>query len=212
MRSSLRPRALVAVAAALGLVVAGIAIADPGPASTTLVSARFYADTLAHSNTHTCTGANNDQITLTDATFTGTASSGDTRLAGPVTIHVHSVYDTTTNIGTLIGDVRIAGTSTPPSQFHADLTAVDVNGTVQGWLGGHVAPGADFMGGVSATFSPTGGFSSSGTPGTIGSGTGTNTAVVTSGNCQKTPSNQPKSADHGHKWDGHNHRGHDHDH
>ena len=187
MKSFLHRRALVAVAAATALALAGIAIADPGPGTTTLVSATFYANTVGASQSQACTGANGNAYTVSDASYTGTASSADSRLAGPLTISAESVYDSTTNIGSLTGDVEIDGTSaSQPSHFHAALTAVDVNGTVQGYLIGDAASGAQFMGSFSSTFSATGGFSSSSSPGTIGSGSGTNTAIVTSGSCQPT--------------------------
>jgi hypothetical protein len=181
-------RVLLAGAAVVALAAAGIAIAGPGtPASTSLVSATFFANTLVRSHSDTCTpAAPADAYTSTDAVFTGSASSADTRLAGPITIDVKSVYDTTKNVGSLKGNVDIQ-TATPPGHFHARLTAVNVNGAVQGWLDGNLGDGSHFIGGFTATFSPTGGFSSSGTPATIGSGSGTNTAIVWTGNC-----NQPK--------------------
>jgi hypothetical protein len=187
MRSFLRRRAPVTVAAAIALAVAGIALADHGPGTTTLVSATFYANTVGASQSQACTGANNNAYTVTDASYTGAASSADSRLTGPLTISVQSVYDSTTNVGTLTGDVEIDGTSaSQPSHFRAALTAVDVNGTVQGYLIGEAASGALFTGSFSSTFSASGGFSSSGSPGTIGSGSGTNAAVITSGSCMST--------------------------
>ena len=186
-----RRRLLLSSAIVTALAVAGIAIAGPGlSGSTSLVAASFYANTLVKSHTQTCTATNNDAITVTDATFTGTATSTDTRLAGPVSIHVKSVYDSTTNAGSLTGDLQIAGTSTPPTpgQFHAALGGVNVNGNVQGFLFGGVGGGVHFLGSFSATFSATGGFSSSGTQATIGAGSTTNTAVVTGGaGCAPNP-------------------------
>ncbi len=214
-------RLLLPGAIATALVVVGIAIAGPGlSGSTSLVAASFYANTLVRSHTQTCTAMNNDAITITDATFTGTATSTDTRLAGPVSIRVKSVYDSTTNAGSLTGDLQIAGTASPPSpgHFHAALAAVNVNGNVQGLLAGGLGGGASFLGSFSATFSATGGFSSSGTQATIGAGATTNTAVVTAGavcapnvshphpgddNGPPKPLKAPKLDDHG--------RGHDHD-
>ena len=197
MRSFLRRRVLVAVAAAIALAAAGIALADHGPGTTTLVSATFYANTVGASQSQACTGANNNAYTVTDASYTGTASSADSRLTGPLTISVQSVYDSTTNVGSLTGGLEIDGTSaSQPSRFRAALTAVDVNGTVQGYLIGEAASGALFTGSFSSTFSATGGFSSSGSPGTIGSGSGTNTAIITSGSCTPTPTSPPPGPPH----------------
>jgi hypothetical protein len=196
MRSFLRRRVLVAVAAAIALAAAGIAMADQSPGTTTLVSATFYANTVGPTQSQSCTGANNNTYTVTDASYTGTASSADSRLTGPLTISVQSVYDSTTNVGSLTGGLEIDGTSaSQPSRFRAALTAVDVNGTVQGYLIGDAA-GARFIGSFSSTFSATGGFSSSSSPGTIGSGSGTNTAIITSGSCTPTPTSPPPGPPH----------------
>lgn len=175
-------RVLLAVAAVFALAAAGIAIADSGsPATTTLVSATFFANTLVKSHSTTCTPTSGDAFANTDAFFTGTASSSDPRLAGPITIHVKSIYDSTKNVGSLFGNAFID--TSGPGHTNAQLSAVNVNGAVQGWLNGHLGDGSHFMGSFSATFSPTGGFSSSGTPATIGSGTATNTAIAWSGRC-----------------------------
>ena len=162
------------------------------------MSASFYANTLVNSHSQTCTGTNNDSYQLTDATFTGTAASTDTHLAGPLTIHVRSIYDATTNLGSLSADVRVGSTTppgpppAPPAQmFHGHLTAVNVNGTVQGYLTGDEGGGVQVQGNVTATFSATGGFSSSTTPGQFGAGSASDTAIVTSGGCKPTPPTPP---------------------
>jgi hypothetical protein len=181
----LQRRGWLAAAALVALAATGIAAAGPGPASTSIVSATFYANTLSNSHSATCTGANNDSIQVLDATFTGTATSTDSHLNGPLTIHVRSLYDSTTGSGWLNGDFRVANSAGPPPVgFHGHLTAVNVGGDLQGFLTGDDGMGVHFLGNVSATFSSTDGFSSSGTPGTIGAGTATNTAIVTSGSCK----------------------------
>jgi hypothetical protein len=216
MTRFLRRRAMLVGASALALVAAGIAVAGPAPSSMSLVSATFSTGAPTNSHSHTCIGANNAQITVTDATYTGTASSADSRLNGAITIHVHSVYDG--NQGTLSGDVRIDSSATPVNHFHASLNAVDVTNNVQGWITGHAGPGAQIAGAFLAPFTATGGFGS----GTIGATTGvaTDPALVTSGNCNKPPSpapnppkngNGPKSAEvngPAHNGPGHNGPGH----
>lgn len=198
-------RALLAGAAVVALAAAGIAIADSGsPASTSLVSATFFANTLVKSHSNTCTPTSGDAFTNTDAVFTGNASSSDSRLAGPITIHVKSVYDSTKNVGSLNGDAFIDTAAS--GHFHARLSAVNVNGAVQGWVNGNLGDGSHFVGSFTATFSPTGGFSSS-PPATIGSGTGTNTAIAWSGRCN----GQSFGPHHGHGGDeGNNKGGHHH--
>jgi hypothetical protein len=195
MRSFLSRRAMLAVASVLALAAAGIAVAGPAPSSMSLVSATFWTGAPTNSHSQTCTAANNDQITVTEATYTGTASSADSRLAGPITIDVQSVYDATANLGTLAGDVRIDSTATPTTHFHAGLTAVDVNGNTQGWVAGHAGPGAQITGAFAASFGATTGFAN----GTIGATTGsaTNPAVITSGSCQNPPN--PPQGGHGPK-------------
>jgi len=195
-------RVLLAGAAIIALAAASIAIADSGsPASTTLVSATFFANTLVKSHSDTCTPTSGDAFANTDAVFTGTAASTDARLAGPITIHVRSAYDSTKNVGSLSGDAFI---DTTPGHFDARLSAVNVNGAVQGWLTGNLGDGSHFVGSFSATFSPTGGFSSSGTPAMIGSNGGTNTAIAWSGRCNAQSPSHHHGDDHGNH--GHHHR------
>ena len=188
-----RGRVLFAGAAVVALAVAGIAIAGTGTGGTTLVSATFTATTLSHSSTSTCTAANGDPITRTDATFTGTATSTDPHLNGPVTLHVRSVYDGKSNAGSLTGDVRIDSTSTtPPSgHLHASLQAVNVNGNVTGFLSGDSFWGVHFLGGFSSAFSTSGGFTS----GAIGAGNPTSAAILVSGGCSHGDAQGQKHGD-----------------
>jgi hypothetical protein len=216
MRSFPGRRVMLAAASALALVAAGIAVAGPAPSSMSLVSATFSTGAPTSSHSHTCTAASGAQITVTDAIYTGTATSADTRLAGAITIHVHSVYDG--NQGTLTGDVRIDNSSTPVSHFHASLNAVDVANNVQGWVSGHAGPGTQITGAFVAPFTVAGGFAS----GSIGASTGNpaNPALITSGSCGKpapqspapsppTLANAPKHGednDRGHNGPTENHR------
>jgi hypothetical protein len=180
-----RPFAAALVAS---LAVAGAAVADAGPATTTQVSATFYANTLVSNSSQSCTAAGGDAYQVNRERFTGTASSSDARLAGAVTVDVVSVIDTTKNLGWLSGDLRVA--TTTPGGLHAHLTAVDVNGTAQGFVTGD-GGGLRLAGSFSGTFSTTGGFGSSTAPVAIGSGTGTNTALLTSGSCAPPPPPPP---------------------
>jgi hypothetical protein len=86
-----RRTGLLAAATLATLALAGGALAWHGFSNATLVSATFSANTVANSQSQTCTAANNDSIQVTRATFTGAASSADTHLSGPVTIHATSV-------------------------------------------------------------------------------------------------------------------------
>jgi hypothetical protein len=212
-------RLLLAGAAVIAFAVAGVAIADHGaPATTTLASATFSANTLVRSHTNTCTpAAPADAFTSTDAIFTGTVTGAtDPRLNGPVTIHVRSDYDSTKNVGSLKGDVDIQSTTPAPPQGHVHLrlTAVNANGAVQGWLDGNLGDGSHFMGSFTATFALTGtvGFSN----GTIGANpaAANNSAIISSGHCNQGDQNQPGSShdNGGHHGDGNNNdqgKGHD---
>lgn len=175
-------RALIAGAAVFALAAAGIAYADHGtPASTALFSATFAANTAGPSHSNTCTPSTGDSYTTTDATFSGQAT-GDSRFTGPITIHVKSVFDTKTGVGSLKGNVDITTSATPPGHVHARLSAVNVNGVVQGWLDGDLGGGNHFIGSFMANLALTGGtvgFSN----GAIGSGTANNTAIVFGGHC-----------------------------
>jgi hypothetical protein len=180
---------LFAAAAVASLAYASLAVAGPGPASTAQVSATFFANTVVSANVAaghngTCSGSG-DVYTITHTTFTGTAASSDPRFAGPVTVDVTSIYDTTKNLGWLRGSLTISAGGTPPTSghLHARLVAVNVNGAVQGSIVGDAGAGAHLLGGFSGTFSATGGFGSSSAPVSIGAGSGTNAALVASGSC-----------------------------
>jgi hypothetical protein len=174
-------------ALASALAAAGVAIADPDIGSNTAVSGTFSANTSVSSGSHTCTAANGDSILLTDATFTGTASSSTPSLNGPLTINVRSAFDTKTNVGSLDARVAIGSGS---AGFTGHLEGVDSNGTVQGFLEGQSA-GTRILGSVTTTFSGSG-FGSATAPGTIGSGTGTNSAIAMTPGCAVTTPPPPK--------------------
>lgn len=189
-----RGRVLLAGGALLALGAAGAAMAGTGPfpfsgmfrgpGSASLVSATFYADTVSGSTrTQTCTAANKDSITVTDETLTGTAtSSSDSSLNGSLTIQVQSVWDSTSKAGTVNARFRVSGSSSSsPGQFQGTLAGVDDNGVVQGTLSGQESSGDQFLGNVTSSFSTSSGFGSSSTPGTIGSGSATDSAVETGG-------------------------------
>jgi len=182
-----RRRVLLASAAVIALAAASIAIADPGtPASTNTLSATFTATNLGPNHSSTCTPASGDSYTTTDAVFSGTAT-GDARLSGPITVHVKSVFDNNTKIGSLKGNVDVTTTS-PAGHSHARLSATNVNGVVQGWLDGNLSDGSHFIGSFTAGFSTGGGFN----PASIGSsGTLTATAIAWNGHCDQAKPNPP---------------------
>jgi hypothetical protein len=189
--SNRRHRSGVIAAAVLGvLVAAGGAWAFHGFSSASQVSATFSAGTVANSQSQTCTAANGDSIQVTEATFTGTASSSDPHLNGPIMIDATSVFDATTTVGTVTGDVSI---NSGGAGFEGRLLAVNVKGALQGLLVGRENGGGSLVGNVTSTFTTTAGFGSS----TIGSGTGTNTAIVATGECTSRSGDEDQDEDTG---------------
>jgi hypothetical protein len=171
------------------LVLAGGALAWHGSSSASLVSATFSANTVTGSQSKTCTAANNDSIQVTEASFTGTASSADAHLTGPLTIHAISVYDATTNAGTVSGDVVI-GTG-----FQGHFMTINAHGALQGLLTGWENGAGQLVGNLSSSFSAAGGFGSSNSLATIGSGTATNTAIVSTSGCAGASSDDDNDDD-----------------
>jgi hypothetical protein len=185
-----RRTGLFAAATLATLAITGGALAwQGGPSTATLVSATFSANTVGNSQTQTCTAANNDSIQVTQATFTGTASSTDTHLTGPVTINAISVYDATTNAGTVSGQLTI-GTG-----FQGRFLTVNAHGTLQGFLAGAENGGGQLLANLSSSFSTASGFGSASSLATIGSGTATNTAIVSTSNCAGSKAHSAKDND-----------------
>jgi hypothetical protein len=186
---------LVATAFAT-LAITGVALAFHGFSSGTLVSATFSANTVSNSQSQACTAANNDSIQVTEATFTGTASSADTRLSGPVTIDATSVYDATTNAGTVSGDLTIG------SGFDGHFLTVNAHGTLQGMLTGFENGAGELIANLSSSFSTTSGFGSSSSLATIGSGNSTNTAIALSSACAGAANDEDNDDDQGQNFSG----------
>lgn len=183
-----RPRGKVWLAGTLvvvGLAVAGVAIAGR-PSTTDPVSATFAATTVVKKNVQTCTGADGT-YELTRATYSGTSSSSDPSLNGPIRIDVNSVYNTTKNLGWLNAKLRVDG-PTRGDKTRGSLSAVNAGGRLQGFLSGSgKAPRKHLLANVSASFASATGFAA----GQLGTGTATNTAVVSSGSCKPPKPQKP---------------------
>ena len=177
-----RGKALLAGSALVVVSVAGAAIAASFPASTSAVSASFTATTVTNKNVSTCTGADGT-YEYTQATYAGTATSTDPHLSGPITLDVSSVYNTNKNLGWISAGVQVAS-STPGDNTFAKLSGVNANGTVQGFMtsgngGREHGGGTTLFANVTGSFTGAGGF----TAGSIGTGTATDTAIITMGSC-----------------------------
>ena len=185
LQRRLHKRVWLAGAAVAALTIAGVAIAG-GPSTTNSVSATFTATTVVRQHVHTCTGADGT-YEITHATYYGTSSSSDPNLNGQIRIDVKSIYNTTKSLGWLNGEVHVDG-STSGDRTHADLSAVNTGGQLQGFLSGSEAgPGNRLLANVSASFASATGFGS----GQLGTGTATDTAVVSSGSCKPFKPQKP---------------------
>jgi hypothetical protein len=172
---------LVAIAA---LVAASVAVAHLKSGNVTAASATFSAPTTAHltTRTYTCDG---QTIEVSNARYTGTAASTTAGLAGAVEIRLHSLYNTTTKLGWVDGWLKVRGDD---SRATAHLTAVNVDGKLDGWLRGHAARGhGTLFGSFTATFDKATGLAA----GAIGSGTSTNAALLVKRTSCKKESPRP---------------------
>ena len=194
-----------AAAVAAALAVAGVAVAG-GASTTTAVSATFVATTVADRNVQTCTGTDGT-YEVTNATYTGTSTSSDPNLNGPIRVTVRSVLNTTKNLGWLRAGVQIDST-TPGDGARAILVAVNSAGALQGMLlGDESTPHAKLLANLTASFNGATGFASA----AVGTGGGTDTAVTFGGSCDHVAPPHPPKAIHVHvpKLDdnGHGHHG-----
>ena len=81
---------------------------------------------------------------------TGTATSTTAGLSGAVEVRLHSLYNTTTKLGWVDGWLKVRGNE---SRTTAHLTAVNVDGKLDGWLRGHAGRGhGTLFGSFTATF------------------------------------------------------------
>ena len=162
----------VSIAAALGtLVVAGAAVAHLKAADVTAVSATLTATTPSNvqTRTHTC---GSQTFEVTTGKWTGTATSSTADLNGPASLHLKSVYNTTTKLGWVEGRLKIEASD---GRTHAHVLGVNSDGKIDGWVRGRAGRhDGSLFGSLSGTFSRTGGL----TGGAIGSGTATNAAVI----------------------------------
>jgi CHRD domain len=187
-------RKRLAALGALGctaLAVAGVAAASHRAQGTQQAAASFNATTVTHSKTATCTGSDGT-YEQTTATYTGTATSSDTRLDGPLTIRAHSVFNTTSGLGWVEGSFRVKGSSGDVhGTLHAAISGANAVGALDG-KAGH--PEGKLIASLAAAFAPSTGFSS----GSLGSGTVNGAGVVfQQGDCKRVkPPAKPKPPKH----------------
>jgi len=164
-------RLILFTAALSALVATGAAVAHLRAGDVTQVSATLSAATAGNVQTRTVTCAG-QTIEITLGHYSGTATSTTTELNGPVDLFVKSTYNTTKELGWVDGWVKVRASD---RRTRASFTAINVDGKLDGWLRGSASHrGGVLFGSLAGSFSKTGGL----TDGTLGTGTGTNAAVI----------------------------------
>ncbi len=121
------------VAAALAaLVASSVAVAHLKSGNVSAVSATLLAPTTAHLSTRTLT-CDGQTIEISTGRYTGTSTSTTPDLAGPIELRVHSVYNTTTKLGWVDGQLKIRATD---NRSNLRVTAVNTDGKLDGWVRG----------------------------------------------------------------------------
>lgn len=158
-------------ACVVALAAAGIAVGrsfDGNTKSAKSVSATFTATTASKVDTRTCTTTDGKTLVSSTGTYTGTAS-GDPDLTGPATLSAHSLINTTDNVGTVSGTLKIDVSSS--SKTEARYNAVYSGGSLAGLATGHAQdPHAKLIANLSAGFTAAGGFTNGKLGGTSGGG------------------------------------------
>jgi hypothetical protein len=180
----MRNKKFIVLAAVLtaALATAGIATAMHESGGVAGVSAWFNATTVVTSVQKTCTVTGGDTYTYTQAVYSGTSSSADARLNGPITIEAQSMTDDTSGIGAIVGDYTIHGAdgSGSSGRIEASLYSGGMSGAVRGHASN---PWGELFAGLNGTFSASLGFSGAG----IGtSGSASTGVVLQRGACVRT--------------------------
>lgn len=178
-------RYVLLTAALATLVATGAAVAKLKSADVAAVSATLSAATPSNvqTRTYTCDG---QTFEVTTGRFSGTATSTTPDLNGAAVVHVRSLYNTTKKLGWVDGSVKISGAD---DRSHLGFTAINSDGKLDGWARGHAGRGdGAVFGSLSGSFSKTGGL----TGVTLGSGTGTNAALISKGlRCKQEQTPRP---------------------
>jgi hypothetical protein len=183
---------LIVAVGVLALATAGLAVGK-GLKSTKAakaVAGTFAATTPSHVETKTCTTSDGKTIVTSHGRYTG-LSAGDPEFTGPITLDVHSVINTTDDVGAVTGKLKIDSAS---GKTAAHYDAVYNGGNLAGLAGGHAGdPGAKLLANLSAGFTTAGGF----TDGKLGGGTAGGFAVeLGPGKCAPEKKEHPASPAH----------------
>jgi hypothetical protein len=184
---------LILTVGVLALATAGIAVGQ-GLKSTKAakaVAGTFTATTASHVETKTCTTTDGKTLVTSHGRYTG-LSTGDPDLTGPITLDVRSVVNTTDDVGTAEGKLKVDVASGKDTVAH--YVGVYDNDGLAGFADGHAHdPGVKLLANLSADFSTAGGF----TNGKLGGGTTGGSAVeLGPGKCAPAKPDHAKSPPH----------------
>ena len=187
---------LIVAVGVLALTTTGLAVAKglKGGKSMKTVAGTFAATPTADVKTKTCTTSDSKTIVASHGKYTGVATgatAGDADLTGPVTLDVHSVVNTTDDVGVVEGKLKIDVASGKDTALHFD--AVYDHGKLAGLARGHAHdPGMQVLANLSAGFSAKG-FAD----GKLGGGTAGGSAVeLGPGKCAPEKKEHPAAPSH----------------
>lgn len=177
----------LALVTLVALVATGLAVAhEKQSKKTEAVVATFTAAATERTKTRQCIGADGT-YDVTHGFYEGTAT-GDPRLAGKITIRTKTVVNLTNGYGWTRGHVALRDAD-GKLKAKAQLIAVNSQrGVLNGFLNGRVKGAGHLLANFSAAFNATG----TSLTGELGSGAAQNTAIVTSGGCERDDDDDEK--------------------
>ena len=157
----------------VALATAGIAVATVKSGGVAAASATFATTSVSNNVTKTCSIASGDTYSFTRAQYTGTSTSADARLNGPMVVNAEIVLDVTTGVGALVGHFNIDGVG--DARAHGKIEAALAAGQVSGMVRAHVgSPYGELFAGINGGFTGAAGFSAA----SLGAGASTDSGVV----------------------------------
>ena len=179
-------RKLLSIGGAIAaLVIVGAATANElGGNAVKSVNATFSAATSSVAWTRSCTGADGTYA-ATRAVYTGTSSSSEPTLNGPLTLDTQSLINQTTGVGTVRGNFTIASQT---SRISGTLSSVTSSGATAGLLEAratHDGPG--LVANFSSSYDTTAGF----TNGKIGASAGGQAVELVPATCNVSQQTGP---------------------
>ena len=165
----------------VALVAASVAVAHGGGGtrSSKAVTGTFAATTVTKNTTRTCTASDGKAISITEAAYTGTATSTTADLNGAATVRLHALINTTDDVGAVSGEIKIDTAADKNTVTHFD--AVYDHGKIAGLAAGRASTeSVGLLANLSAGFTPTGGL----TDGKFGGTAGGSAAEFGPGKCE----------------------------